>query len=320
MTNEASNAADKPIFIFHAVKTPDIPYFSVFRGFAQDTGLSYEAAGLLLYLLSKPSTWRIHPKTLQRVKCGKNRVYSLLGELIERGYVRRETFRGERGRIDHIAYYVYPSSQLPANHEHVNHDDENADIRNKREGRDKRKKNSPAAAEGSTAAAVAITREQWDALLIEIGNVFKAHGPEAIQYANMLTGKAKKGVFGQCAITPPVLADELRVWWKSYRAANPNIALVKEPPKVYSAIAEYRQTKPATRTVNGTDSRRKAFFAGAWVDALRLSPDYTLDGSLRPAWMLAEIPAAGEYAGLCCAAGEKVYHDGSLPLAWQGLE
>lgn len=244
---------DKPVFIFHAVKSVDIPYFSVSRGFAQDAKLSYEAAGLLLYLQSKPDTWRVIPSTLQRVKCGKNRVYVLLKELIERGYVRREIFRGERGRVEHVAYYVYPASQLPINQEtekqeHDNHNPENSDIRNKRVGRDKKEKQLPAVQDDNTTPEK-ITGDEWGALLVAIEEVFKAHGSEAINYANMLTGRAKLKGWKAGNITPPVQADELRTWWKWYKQANPGVTQVKKPELVFSAITEFRKVKTPVHIV-----------------------------------------------------------------------
>lgn len=256
MVEDRQAQSDKPIFIFHAVKSTEIPYFSVSRDFAQDTGLSYEAAGLLLYLQSKPTTWRVRPSTLQRVKCGKNRVYVLLKELIEHGYVRREIFRGKKGRVDHVAYYVYPMSQLPTNQEPdkqepENHHPENRDIRNKRGGSNKREKKSPAIAGMDTAVAIApdtdkLTGAEWNELLEAIADVFKAHGSEALNYANMLTGRSTKGVWGKHKITPPMRCSELKAWRVWYQREYPTRELVKQPQLVFSSITEYRKPKPST--------------------------------------------------------------------------
>lgn len=104
-----------------------------------------------------------------------------------------------------------------------------------------------------------------------------------------------------------------------YRDAHQGIALPNNPASLTKHWTAFEQAQTPVHS-NGNGAHRKAFHAGAWVEPARLSPDYTLDGTQRPAWMLAEIPAAGDYGGVFCAAGEKVYHDGSLPLAWQGLE
>lgn len=95
--------------------------------------------------------------------------------------------------------------------------------------------------------------------------------------------------------------------WKNYGA----VALTK-------VLSDLRKAAvPASSNGNG---KRKAYYRNAWVEASRLSPDGTLDGTQRPGWLLAEIPAAGEFGGVALKQGEKVYHDGTLPLAWQGLE
>lgn len=46
------------------------PYFMLLRTVAQNTALSYEALGLLVYLLSKPNDWQVHPSTLTRERTG----------------------------------------------------------------------------------------------------------------------------------------------------------------------------------------------------------------------------------------------------------
>lgn len=86
------------------------------------------------------------------------------------------------------------------------------------------------------------------------------------------------------------------------------------------AWLEYEQAQGTVSSSSGTGKRRRVFYSGAWVDAARLSDDNTIDGQVRPSYTLAEIASAGDYGGVALAAGEKVYHDGSLPLAWQGLE
>lgn len=76
--------------IIRALHDPQHPYFLVTRGVAQNHELSYEALGLLMFLLSKPDDWKIVPETLCRVGCGKNRVYKLLNELRDAGYIVQE--------------------------------------------------------------------------------------------------------------------------------------------------------------------------------------------------------------------------------------
>jgi hypothetical protein len=306
------------------------PYFMMARQAAQNDGLSYEARGLLAYLLSKPVDWKINVADIENEHCGRDKARNIIKELVKCGYMTAPVrVQNKLGQWSWTPYHLYeappePKTEKPnsANQTTAEPNSENTSSYSSTEEESTETENtSSAVAESSTTASQSITRQQWDALLIEIGNVFKASGIEAINYANMLTGKARKGAFGKCAITPPVLADELRAWAVSYRAANPGVALVKQPPKLYSAIVEYRkQHTPAPASANGNGKRKAYYYQNAWVEASRLSPDGALDGTLRPGWMLAEISAAGDFGGMALRAGEKVYHDGTLPLAWQGLE
>lgn len=82
-------------------------FFIAARATAQDEGISYEALGLLMHLLSKPNDWRIYPKRLGREKCGRDKVYRLLQELINAGYVERQIERGQFKQFTGSTYIVY---------------------------------------------------------------------------------------------------------------------------------------------------------------------------------------------------------------------
>ena len=65
----------------------DNPYFAMLRETAQ-ANLSYEAVGMMAYLLSKPDNWEINVKDLQRDGCGRNKVYRVIHELCAAGYMK----------------------------------------------------------------------------------------------------------------------------------------------------------------------------------------------------------------------------------------
>jgi hypothetical protein len=85
------------------------PYFMMTRATAQDRELSWEARGVLCYLLSKPDDWKLQPTDLEQ-GCAKGRVYRILDELIETGYIERVQQRDENtGQIRSWDYLVYES-------------------------------------------------------------------------------------------------------------------------------------------------------------------------------------------------------------------
>jgi hypothetical protein len=134
----------------------DQPYFMLARSVAQNTKLSYEALGLLTYLLSKPGDWVVQPETLMRVKSGRDKVYRLLRELIEAGHIEKRAHRGEHQRIAGVEYIVYeiPRAVSPCteNPDTVKPDTEKPDTENKhitydREEQSKERENAPLSAD-----------------------------------------------------------------------------------------------------------------------------------------------------------------------------
>lgn len=108
------------IRIRRAAHGADNPYFLVRRATAQDDALSWEALGLLTYVLSKPDDWSVKPSDL-RQRCGRDKVYKILNELIGARYVRRVENLDDKGR--HVStYYEIFESPLPEKPEAVKPD------------------------------------------------------------------------------------------------------------------------------------------------------------------------------------------------------
>lgn len=88
------------------------PWFAVARSTAQhgarDGGLSFEARGVLLYLLSKPGDWQISVDDIQREgNIGRDKTKRLLKELREHGYILTEMTHGEDGKFAGKREVVY---------------------------------------------------------------------------------------------------------------------------------------------------------------------------------------------------------------------
>ena len=106
------------------------PYFTMTLGAAQDDRLSFEARGLLCYLLSKPDDWEVKIDDLKRAgNCGRDRIYRILEELLAAGYLERIQERDEQGRWQPGVYLVHEVSILPVEEQPLpeNLDTEKAD-------------------------------------------------------------------------------------------------------------------------------------------------------------------------------------------------
>lgn len=102
---------DKPIRIIRAAHESD--YFVYSRLTAQDISISYEALGVLTYLISKPSTWETNVRDLAK-RSSKYRIYKALRELRKAGYLSLEKEKGQ-GRFSRWIYQIYESKQLIEN-------------------------------------------------------------------------------------------------------------------------------------------------------------------------------------------------------------
>lgn len=78
------------ITILRTPHTGERPYFSMARCSAQDDALSFEALGLLTYLLSKPDDWKLMVADLKRRGWGRDKVKRILKELETAGYLTVE--------------------------------------------------------------------------------------------------------------------------------------------------------------------------------------------------------------------------------------
>jgi hypothetical protein len=110
----ASNQNDK-ITIVRSPHNAENPYCQIRRTTLQDERLSFEARGLLAYLLSKSHDWRVVIGDLMRAgNTGRDRVYRILRELESAGYLTRHAVR-EGGKWRGFEYHVYeaPLTDLP---------------------------------------------------------------------------------------------------------------------------------------------------------------------------------------------------------------
>jgi hypothetical protein len=97
------------------------PYVMIERATVQDKRLSWEARGLLVYLLSLPADWDIRVSHLQTEgDAGRDALRRMLRELQRYGYtsgVGRDTQeRSERGRFGETEIRVYESPKLNPHH------------------------------------------------------------------------------------------------------------------------------------------------------------------------------------------------------------
>jgi hypothetical protein len=102
---------EKRVLIVRAAHERD--YYVASRKTAQDESISYEALGVLNYLLSKPDTWQANVKDIAR-RSTEYKIYKIFRELRKNGYLSLQKEKG-KGRFSQWVYQVYEIKQLLEN-------------------------------------------------------------------------------------------------------------------------------------------------------------------------------------------------------------
>ena len=98
--------------IIRTPKNRDNPYAQINKFLLGNPELSWQAKGLLAYLLTLPDDWKVYPRELvKHAKNGRDALYRILRELIDRGYLLRTQQRNEDNQFRQVTYTVleYPS-------------------------------------------------------------------------------------------------------------------------------------------------------------------------------------------------------------------
>ena len=78
----------------------------------QNFGLSLDARGMLIYLLSLPSTWRLNITDLcKKNNIGRDKCYKIIKQLIDFKYIIRKQSRQKSGKIINYDYFIFDTPQ-----------------------------------------------------------------------------------------------------------------------------------------------------------------------------------------------------------------
>lgn len=84
------------------------------NGIWEDEKLSIEAKGTLGYLLSRPPNWHVRVAQVgKKLRIGRGRLYRIISELIEAGYLERWQGRSGDGVFKAMSYYVRDANVVP---------------------------------------------------------------------------------------------------------------------------------------------------------------------------------------------------------------
>jgi len=100
--------------VIRVEKNKENPYVILDKDFLNNNNLTWQAKGLLAYLLSLPDNWQINVNDLKnRSKNGREATNSIIKELIKNGYIEREQTKDAKGKFNKYAYKVLEKTKIP---------------------------------------------------------------------------------------------------------------------------------------------------------------------------------------------------------------
>lgn len=91
----------------------------------QRKDLSYEAVGVLVYLLSLPTTWEIHLSTLERKGMKRDKIRRVMKELSDNGYAALVKDQNEKGIFEGSHYEIFA---IPEQNPYLNRETEKPSV------------------------------------------------------------------------------------------------------------------------------------------------------------------------------------------------
>lgn len=240
--------ATRKKFIRRAIHSKENPYLMVKRTTVQDDNLSYEARGMLTYILSQPDNWRVQPAELVNKSCGRDKVYRILKELIEARYIEHEKTFNEHHRIIWGDYVVH-ETPYPENPDMKSYTD-NQEMKSGRkplpeipdtENPDSIKYLNLGISKDTLLPDGKVKpRNVWYDAIFEI---WKYTAARNTVMAQMLQGVAKQKGYKEFNLEKPITPKQALAWACWYRKTefqnNPKMSMLAEPIKVQSSISTW---------------------------------------------------------------------------------
>lgn len=227
-------ATDKPIRIKRAPHNAENQYFLGRRDTAQDRTLSYEARGVLFYLLSKPTDWIVRPKDLQQEGAGRDKVYRILGELEQHRYLFRDFTRNSEGVITGLEYVVY-EEPFPENPDTAKPDTVQPDTANKEHTKDRKKQSKDSDKEK--------TPRKRDPFFDSIARDYFGVSLEDKSAVGLIGARVARVKRELLAADSGISPEELQAVAQWFRAQFPGLDMPTHAESIGNAVVNYRKVK-----------------------------------------------------------------------------
>lgn len=139
-------------------------YFIASKYYVEDEKISWKAKGIMSYLFSKPDDWQIYQTQLEKVSIdGKASVRSTINELIDNGYMTRQSRRKSNGDFNGYDYtlHEYPTNDGVRKMEDAKMEDAKMEIA-KSDTTNNNSTNNDLTNNDINTSATKVTQEQFD--------------------------------------------------------------------------------------------------------------------------------------------------------------
>lgn len=204
---------------------PDTRFYTVNKDLSEDTGLSWAARGMLIFLLGKPDNWEVSVEHLiKQTKgsskpSGRDAVRGIIKELIDVGYMKADIRRQEGGTFNGMAYVVHEIPVKPEAEQEVPKTENTAADESPQT--DNPSTAEPCTAEPLTANPPLIKNEYQQGMIEETKNETQQID-EADKSASLVVEKCVPAVLSneqQQNDSETVFQGKCRMAWTMYKAA-----------------------------------------------------------------------------------------------------
>ena len=206
---------------------PDTRFYTVSKDLSEDTGLSWAARGMLIFLLGKPDNWEVSVEHLiKQTKgsskpSGRDAVRGIIKELIDAGYMQADIRRQEGGTFNGMDYVVHELPVKPEGQQEPQTDNTVAD--------ESPQTDNPSTAEPCTAEPLTadhlLIKNEYQQGMIEGTKTDIQQIDEADKSASLVVGEAVPAVLSngqQDDQSETVFQSKCRLLWTMYKAAFRN--------------------------------------------------------------------------------------------------
>lgn len=271
--------------IIRARHDKENPYFQMRRATAQDSKLSWEARGMLSYLLSQPIDWEIKVDNLKQ-GCGEAKVYKIIDELKQAKYIKaREKYQDDKGHWHWTPYVVFETPfddsldekiiPMPEQDTTIPHNPRHGEpflgneeiIQNKELQKKETETTFPQAVtriEGLTSGKSSKPRKE-DRLFNGIAFTAFDIDTRKEDYHQLLKTSKAGGRIGKITsalkkLSPAVTPEDVFAFFKYYKAKFPNADMPRDVDKYMEHFTSFRAQapKPVIQYANNTSTLAQA--------------------------------------------------------------